>query len=159
MNWYVLKTKPKKEETVLQQLQKASFELFLPKLKVAPLFFKPLFPSYLFIRTNFDDPLVHRMVRFTRGVSRILGDINGPLPLADVIAETLKERTRDGSILEQDLLFREGDSVIVKRGLLKDLIGIIEKNVSDQGRVKVLFKWLNSSVRAVIKYRDLEKAA
>lgn len=158
MNWYVLKTKPKKEETVLQQLQKASFELFLPKLKVTPLF-KPLFPSYLFLRTNLDDPHTHRLIRYTRGVSRILGDINGPLPLADVIVETLKERTRDGSILEQDLLFREGDSVIVKRGLLKDLIGIIDKNLSDQGRVKVLFKWLNNSVRAVIKYRDLEKAA
>ena len=98
-------------------------------------------------------------MRFTRGVHKILGDGEGPQPISDLIVDTLRERTRDGMLIEQELLFKEGESVIVKRGILKDLLGIIEKNISDSGRVKVLFKWMNSSMRAVLRYVDLEKAA
>lgn len=157
-HWYVIKTKPKKEETVVAQLQRASFEVFLPKMRAAS-YFKPLFPSYFFIYTSLEDPRTHRLIRFTRGVSKILGDMGGPQPISDLIIETLQERTKDSSLIEQELLFKEGEEITVKRGILKDLSGIIEKNISDSGRVKVLFKWLNGSMRAVLKYTDLEKAA
>lgn len=155
--WYVIKTKPKKETDVLNQLKRASYELFFPRMKglTAP---KPLFPSYLFIRTNFEDSSAFRMVSFTRGVNKILGGAEGPQSISDLIIETLKEKTRDGSLIEQELLFKEGDAVSIKRGLLKDLIGIIEKNMSESGRVRVLFKWLQGNMRAVLKYTDLAKA-
>lgn len=158
MYWYVLQTKPKKEETVQLQLQKAKYEAFFPRMKT--LFTtKPLFPSYLFIRTDFDIPNHYQLVRYTRGVSRILGDFGGPRPIADTIVETLMSHTRDGSLLEQELLFNVGDSVKVKRGILRDLIGMVEKNMSDAGRVKILFKWVRKSMHAVLKYTDLERAA
>jgi len=157
-SWHVIKTKPKKEESVKSQLTKASFDIFLPKIKTF-CSSKPLFPSYLFIRTNFEDAALHRLVRFTRGVSKILGDGEGPQPVSEVIINTLKERTSDGSLIEQNLLYKNGDSVLIKKGILKDLIGIIEKNMSDSGRVQVLFKWLSSQMRAILKYTDLEKAA
>ena len=157
-SWYVLKTKPKKEDDVSVTLRKAGITVFLPKMK-GLIAHKPLFPSYLFVRSDFNDPYHHRIVRFARGVHKILGDGEGPQPIPDLIVDTLKERTHDGALIEQELLFKEGESVIVKRGILKDLIGIIEKNISDSGRVKVLFKWMNSSMRAVFRYVDLEKAA
>lgn len=155
-HWYVIKTKPKKETDVLAQLARASHELFLPQIR-GLVKLKPLFPSYLFIRTNFED--IYRLVRFTRGVSKVLGTGEGPQPIPDLIVETLRERTKDGSLIEQDLLFKVGDEVKVRRGILKDLVGMIEKNMPDTGRVKILFKWLNSTMRAVVKYTDLEKAA
>lgn len=160
--WYVIKTKPKKEDAVMAQLHRASVEVFLPKMKTlasSPCLLKPLFPSYFFIHTDFDDPSIHRMVRFTRGVSRILGDESGPQPIPSIIVETLREQSRNGSLIEQDLLFRPGDEVTVKRGILKDLQGIIEKNIPESGRVKVLFKWINGSMRAVLRYTELKKAA
>lgn len=164
--WYVIKTKPKKERSVVIQLQGASFEVLLPQIRALgshaadrPSSLKPLFPAYLFVKTDFNDPYLHRMVRYTRGVSRILGDDEGPVPISESIVETLRERTKDGSVIEQDLLFREGDEVTVKRGILKDLRGIIEKNLSETGRVGILFKWLNNSVRATLRYTELEKVA
>lgn len=167
MHWYVIKTKPKKEESVSQRLQRASFEVFLPKLKfishqkmaTVNYLLKPLFPSYLFIRANFKNPSIKRLVHFTRGVSRILGDKEGPQPVSKDIVELLQERTRDGSLIEQELLYKEGAIVRVKKGLLKDLVGIIEKNITDAGRVKILFKWLNGNMRAILRYSELEKAA
>ena len=157
-HWYVLKTKPKKERQVQERLKLAHFEVFLPLIKG---FFstKPLFPSYLFVKTNFHDPLSWRKVCFTRGTSKILGDGDGPLPISDFIVETLRESSANGLLTEQNLLFKVGDTVRVKKGILKDLIGIVEKNASDAGRIKILFKWLSGSMRAVLKYTELEKAA
>jgi transcription antitermination factor NusG len=157
-HWYVIKSKPKKEKEVLEQLGRARYDLFFPSMR-GPVSPKPLFPSYLFVRTDLENPYHHRMIRFTRGVSKILGDGEGPLPVADMIVEILRQQTKDGSLIEQELLYKEGDEVRVKRGILKDLAGIIEKNLPAAGRVKILFKWLNTSMRAVLRYTDLEKVA
>ena len=155
-HWYVLKTKPKKEKTVKELLAAARYEIFLPLMKglFNP---KPLFPSYLFIHADFSDPTHHRTIRFTRGVNQILGDGQGPHPVNDLIVETLRERTADGSIVEQELIFKDGDQVRVKRGMLRDLAGIIEKNISAAGRVRVLFNWMSGSMRAVFRYTELER--
>lgn len=158
MNWYVVKTKPKKEKDVLHQLERLPGEPFLPLIQ-GPVSPKPLFPSYLFARMNLGDPYLHRMVRYTKGVSRILGDSEGPQPVSDIIVETLREKCLRGSIIERDLLFKPGDQVRIKRGLLRDLIGMIDKGMSDSGRVKILFKWLNTTMSAVLKYTDLEKVS
>ena len=48
-----------------------------------------------------------------------------------------------------------GQVVRIRRGPLKDLIGILEKPVSDEGRVQVLFKLLKYPIRAVVHYEDL----
>jgi transcriptional antiterminator RfaH len=156
--WYVIKSKPKQEKAVHGQLSRAGYEMFLPQIEGinAP---KPLFPSYLFISADLEETAHHRLVRYTRGVSHILGDQRGPNPIASFVIEELKNRTRDGQLIEQELLFKEGDSVIVKRGLLKDLIGMIERHLPDQKRVEILFKWWSTSMRARLRYSDLEKAA
>lgn len=161
--WYVIKTKSKKEKDVLGQLAKAHYELFFPQMK-GSLSLKPLFPSYLFIHTNFGDPCKYQIVRYTRGVNKILGNDKGPRPISNVVVETLKKITQNGSLIEQSLLLKEGDEVVVKKGILKDLQGIIKKNLSSSGRVEVLFKWFNQDswfnckMKAILRYQDLEKA-
>ena len=156
--WYVIKSRPKKEAEVFARLQGAGYDLFLPQLEgiAKP---RPLFPSYLFIEANLRQAAEHRLIRYTRGVSHVLGDGEGPRPIATDIIEALKAQTQDGSLIRPELLLREGDTVQVRRGLLKDLIGIIERHCPDQKRVQVLFKWWSSSMRAKLKYRDLERAA
>lgn len=154
--WYVVKTKPKKEEEVERHLRRISADVFLPKIR-ALMRAKPLFPSYLFICGNLSNSSLYQLVKFTRGIHKILGDTEGPQPISESIIQTLRDKTRDGSLIEQELLFREGDRVRVKKGFLKDLSGIIEKNIPSSGRVKVLFKWLSGSARAAVKYTELEK--
>lgn len=156
--WYVIQTKPKKEGDVQCQLTRANYMTFLPKMKGCSSV-KPLFPSYLFVLVDFEEPQHHRLIRFTRGVRQILGNHEGPQPISEIIVETLREKTLNGSLIEQSLFLKDGDEVRVKRGILKDLDGIIERNIPAQGRVKVLFKWMNGTMRAVLKYTDLEKAA
>jgi len=156
--WYVIKTKPKQEKTVRSHLTSAGYELFLPQIEGIHVP-QPLFPSYLFVAGDLRDPRHHRLVRFTRGVSTVLGDASGPIPLAAEIITALQERTQDGSLIAGELLFREGESVRVRRGVLKDLVGIIKRHLPGQQRVELLFSWWSTSMQAKIKYTDLEKAA
>lgn len=156
--WYVIKSKPKKEGEVFARLKNADYELFLPQLEGVhkP---RPLFPSYLFIWADLQQAEEHRLVRYTRGVSHVLGDGEGPRPIRTEIIETLKAQTQDGSLLRPELLLKAGDPVRIRRGILKDLIGMVERHYPDQKRVQVLFKWWSTSMRAKLRYTDLEKAA
>lgn len=156
--WYVIKTKPKREKLASALLSQVGFEVFLPLIQGVTEQ-KPLFPSYIFIHADFESNSQLRLVQYCRGVSYVLGDQKGPLSLIGEIISMLREQTRDGSLIEQELLLKEGDSVRVKRGLFADLVGIIEKHVSAEQRVQILFKWFSTSMRAVVKYRDLERAA
>lgn len=155
--WYVIQTKPHREEVVKIQLFHAGFEVFLPKMKSFPVATKPLFPSYLFIHSDFEDSCLHRLVHFTRGVLRILGDREKPIPVSEGFVEALKTTTRDGSLVEQELLYRVGDTIRVKKGILKDLIGIIERNLPVSHRLQVLFRWVIGETRAEIPYGQIER--
>ena len=156
--WYVIKTRPKKEKVALSHLKVAGYELFLPQIEgvAKP---KPLFPSYLFVYADLRKDNQHRFVRYARGVGHILGDDQGPRPIDSVIVETLRGQTGDGSLIEQKFLLKQGDIIRVRRGILKDLVGIIERHLPDQKRIQVLFKWWSTSLRAKLKCTDLERAA
>jgi transcription antitermination factor NusG len=157
-HWYVIKTKPKKEKSVVSQLSQADFELFFPVMKgISGV--KALFPSYLFVQTNFENYANHRLIRYTRGVHSILGDDAGPVSVESQIIETIKSRTRDGLLIERDLLYQKGSKVRVRRGVLKDLEGIVEKHCSGEERVQVLFKWLSGTMRAKLHCAHLERVA
>lgn len=165
-HWYVVHTKPQKENNVHQLLAQGGFEAFLPKIKT---FFrarksgsefvdriKPLFPSYLFIRLG-REPENFRVVKYTRGVNKIIGGEIGPIPVDDALVEVIQERVGVQGYVEQGALLKTQDRVMVKRGVLKDLIGILEKPVDDKGRVEVLFKIVRNQMRAKIYCGDLEK--
>lgn len=156
MQWYVVQTKPKKEKDVEQQLKRAQFEAFHPMLKGWNQL-KPLFPSYLFVKADLANSQTHRLVRFTRNVNRILGAQEQPVPVPGGLVEALMERSTIDGFVEQEMILKEGDSIRVKSGMLKDLIGMVERNISTAGRIKVLFKWLSGSFRAIVPYRDIER--
>lgn len=156
--WYVVKTKPLREQSACAALARLACEPFLPLMK-GPHGLKPLFPTYLFVRTDLGDSRQHRRVRFSRGVSYILGGVDGPVPISEIIVSTLREGMANGSLIEQCVLLKEGDSVLIKKGILRDLIGVVEKQLPAQGRVQVLFKWWATTMRARVKYSFLERAA
>lgn len=157
--WYVVQTRPQKEPVVVGLLAQAGHQIFCPTMRRDGARAVPLFPRYCFLRTDLGDAGTHHLIRFTRGVARILGDDTGPVPVRPEFIATLQASMVTGSLVEQELLYRAGDQVRVRNGILRDLVGIIEKNCSEAGRVRILFKWLSRRMRATVHYRDIEKAA
>ncbi len=164
LNWYVIQTKPLSEDNVEQHLKNAGLETFLPKIrqmvrskKRGASRVKSLFPSYVFAHLDLKDPELHRMVRYTRGVRKILGDGVTPVSVPNEMIEIIRERVGGEGVIEQGLVMKKGDTVKIRGGVFKDLVGILEKPVSSAGRVKVLLQILHHQVKCEISAGDVEK--
>lgn len=143
---------------VCSQLLRATSEIdfFFPKIK-NHIGIRPLFPSYLFARASLNRVDHLHMIKYTRGVLRIVGSNGeGPVPVPDEVIDTIRSRIGSDGLIDQSKQYRLGEEVRVSRGPLRDLIGILEKPVAENGRVQVLFKLLKYPLRAVLSYSDLE---
>jgi len=164
MHWYVIKTKPLAEDDVRQRLTRAHFEVFLPRIKTIvrsrtkPITrLKSLFPSYLFARLNLEDAEIYHMIKYTRGVHKILGAGTMPVPIPEEVIACIRGRVDKEGVIEQRLIFKKGDSVRIRKGPLKDLVGILEKPVSASGRVRVLLEIMRKVVRTEMACSEIER--
>ena len=168
--WYIIKTKPQKEENVIRLIQRATFDVFCPKIretsyakntknakKIALFRTRPLFPSYLFLNIDFDRGENIHLIKYTRGVSRILCAEGKPLPLDPQIIHAIKERADHQGIITHHSTLNPGDPIRVKKGILKDLIGVLEKPATSEERVIVLLKLVNYEMKANLHWTEIEK--
>lgn len=162
--WYVIQTKPARENDVSLLLRQGGFESFCPKInekhyRQSSSFFKitPLFPSYLFLWIDFEEKNHFHLIKYTRGVNKIISACGLPVPISETIVETLKSRTgTEGFIEQKPSPLHVGDKVRVKKGLLKDLEGILEKPTSPDGRVRVLLKLMNAPLKATLHWSEIQ---
>ncbi|MCK4255287.1 transcriptional antiterminator, partial [candidate division WOR-3 bacterium] len=70
MNWYAIWTRYRHEDLVKMQLNKKNLEVFLPKIKTLSkrrdrrkMIEKPLFPGYLFTRTELNPKSYLKIIR------------------------------------------------------------------------------------------------
>lgn len=162
--WYVIQTKPLSEDNVERHLKNADFETFLPKIKTMirgrkrpSSRIKSLFPSYLFAHLNLNDPNLYHMIKYTRGVRRILGDGILPIPVPEEMIRIIRERMGGDGVIEQRITMKKGDPVRVRSGVFRDLVGILEKPVSAAGRVRVLLKIMHNSIKCEMSAADVER--
>ena len=162
LHWYVLKTKPKKEERAKCYLDQHQIKTFLPWMET-PHFtqgestkkLKPLFPNYLF--AQFDLMQNYSLVKWGKGVNKILGFGKYPTPIADEILTILKNRTDENNVFKESYEFNKNDYVRITSGLFKDLLGIFDSWVSDSDRVKVLLNLIGYQPRVELHCSQLEK--
>jgi len=162
--WYVIQTKPANEFRVERNLANQGLEVFLPHFESHQyengrgiVKVKPLFPNYLFGR--FDIDLHYYQVKWTRGVTRILGFGNGPVPISDKVIEKIKERMGDDNLIRLEDEFKEGDPIQIISGPFKELRGIFQRNMSDRGRVKILMDLIGVEVPVQIPRWQIKKVA
>ncbi len=94
--WYVLHTRSRFEKVVNEGLFKKSHEVFLPQIRVRSrrrdrrvMLDVPLFPGYVFIRSNLH-PDHHLDILKTVGAVRLIGNQNLPVPVPDDTIESLR---------------------------------------------------------------------
>lgn len=160
-HWYVVYSKPHKEEQAQFHLRAKGVEVFFPRLDVtraseARKRIVPLFPNYLFVNIELDAE-AHR-VMWSPGVKRIISFGDRPAPLDGSVIEFLQQQTdRDGAIKARSRL-RAGQEVEIRGGPFDGLWGIIQDPPDAKGRVRVLLKLLSRqiSVRMGIEFIDGE---
>jgi len=160
--WYVIYTKPHSENQAQEQLERKQIPVFLPKIRQVKFRkhklqerIQPLFPSYIFAR--FTIPEDYYDVKWARGVKRIVGSGDMPIPLDDSIVIFLREQVNEKGLIQPTPNLRNGDKIRVKQGPLEGLWGIIHDEVDPKGRVKVLMDILHSGAKVELPYSYVER--
>ena len=163
-SWYVIQTKPGNEHRVEMNLFHQEIEVFLPLLETFQYShakvlqkIKPLFSNYLFAKLDIDAH--YYKVNWTRGVNKILGSGVEPVPMSEKVIQTIRERTGKGNLVRMEEEWREGDPVRINSGPFKELIGVFQKKMSDNGRVRILLNLIGVDVPVQISRWQIKKVA
>ena len=145
--WYALHTKSRFENVVNEGLAKKALDVFLPKITVKSrrrdrhkMIRVPLFPGYVFVRTDLN-PYEHVEILKTTGAVRLIGSTRGPVAIADATLDSLT--------------IMLGTGVGVK-GPFAGVIGIFSGYRGD-GRVVVNIEALGQFAAVHVDAADVEK--
>ena len=143
-------------------IKRESIEVFFPKIEAVSMVFgqpkkiiRPLFPNYIF--ACFDPMLSYRLINWSKGVAKVIGFGGKPCPLNKEVIGIIKRRVDNDCVIQKSLHFKANDLIRIRSGPFRDLKGIFERWVSDEGRVCILLNLLNSDTKLEIHYSQIEK--
>ena len=157
--WYVVYSKPHREDYVQYHLLRRRLEVFFPRLQLPSSATRvrqivPLFPNYLFVRLEL--PQQYSAALWCPGV-RYLVNVNGtPVPLEDGVVEFLRQRADSQGIVALTTHFTVGQEVRVTRGPLEGLTGILQDPPDGKGRIRILMKLLNRDLQVQLPHDRVE---
>lgn len=164
-HWYLIYTKPHKEQVARENLERQGYEIYLPMARIrrrrlgkGANRIEPLFPRYLFIKldTKTDN---WSPIRSTLGVSNLVKFGMYPSSVPHALIELLCDRCDEEGI--QDITpgeFKSGESIRVMEGPMIGLEGVfLAKTSSD--RVMVLLDIVGKHTRVSLATEKLEPAS
>lgn len=157
--WYVVYSKPRKEEHAQVHLRAKGIEVFFPKLLLPKSARKPqrvvsLFPNYLFVRIVPSQQ--YYSVMWSPGVKYIVRFNNTLVPLDDDVVGFLMQRVTPDGVIEARSNLRFGQEVRITSGAFAGLIGLVLAPPDARGRVKVLLSLLSRQVSVQLPVRLLD---
>jgi len=151
--WYVVYSKPHKEELARFHLELKGIEVFFPRLLLpesarARKRVVPLFPNYLFVRIHIPEEFNYAL--WSPGVKHFVSFNGIPAVLdEEVVTFLMKQATPEGIITARSNL-KAGQQVQIVGGPFEGLVGIIHEPPNARGRVKILLRLLSRQVKAEV---------
>jgi transcriptional antiterminator NusG len=162
MNWYATYTRSKHEQKVNDRLEKKNIETFLPLIERwsrrkdrRKKIHLPLFPGYLFVRTEMDVH-THLEILKTDSVVRVLCYNGKPAPIPDEQIHAIQVLVKNGMAVSPYPYLKEGMRVRVVNGPLNGLEGILIKAKPNKHRLILSVDLIQESVSVEIDELDVE---
>ena len=159
--WYVLHTKSRFENVVNDGLGKKSIEVFLPKITVRSkrrdrkaMIRIPLFPGYLFVKTDLA-PESHLEIVKTAGAVRLIGSKQGPVPVPAETIDSLKIMVTADHPVTTGYRLKKGDKVQVVNGPFVGVTGTFVR-YGGKGRVVVNIEALGQYAGVEVSEDEIE---
>jgi transcriptional antiterminator RfaH len=159
--WYAIYTKPAKEDVVIEYIARLNVECFNPKIKKSRKIWGalkeisvPLFPCYVFAKLA---ESCFYAVGYARGARRVVGAGDAPTPIDQKIIDFIQSQTFEGGNPTPVPKLLAGDTVMINRGPLYGLEGILLEEVSSKDRVSILLKALEWQARVHVEKSTIEK--
>ena len=159
--WYVLHTKSRHEKVVNDLLLKKSVEAYLPIVTVRSkrrdrkaMIRVPLFPGYLFVKTDLH-PNSHLEVVKTVGAVRLIGNQHRPIPVPEEALESLQIMVDSNNPVTTGHRLETGDKVMVVYGPFTGVVGTFVRH-GGKGRVIVNIEALGQFAGVEVSEGDIE---
>jgi transcription antitermination factor NusG len=115
----------------------------------------PLFPGYLFVKTDLN-PHEHVEILRTIGAVRLIGNKQGPIAVANETLESLKIMVNTDLPISTGNRLRRGDRVMVIQGPFAGVIGTFVR-YKGNARVVVNIEALGQFAAVEVDIQDVEK--
>ena len=159
--WYVLHTKSRFENVVHGGLGKKSIEVFLPKITVRSkrrdrkaMIRIPLFPGYLFVKTDLA-PESHLEIVKTAGAVRLIGSKHEPVSVPEETIDSLKIMVVGDHSVTTGSDLKKGDKVLVVGGPFVGVSGTFVR-YGGKGRVVVNIEALGQYAGVEVSEDEIE---
>ena len=162
-NWYVVQSKPHKENQLYAYFQSQGLEVFYPTITVQPVNprsskIRPYFPRYMFAHVDLDEVGLSAL-SWVPGAIGIVQFDGYAAPVSDGVITELKRRLvrieKAGGIQFDGL--KPGDPVRITHGPLAGYEAIFDLRLSGQDRVQVLLDMLGRIVKTQVSAGAIEK--
>ena len=153
--WYVLRSKPNKEEVLHQQLILRRFDVYYPQVETGPAGLqtrklKPYFPNYMFVHANLGEVGLSsfQWMPYAAGLVSFAGE---PAPLPDEIMQALRQKIE---ALRKDrpevfLGFQPGNALKVNVGPFAGYEAIFDTRLAGNDRIRILLNLVTGNQIAV----------
>jgi transcription antitermination factor NusG len=149
MPWYVMHSKPNKEELLYEQLRSRNIDTYYPRIKVQPVNprarkRKPYFPGYLFIRADLD-ALGPSTLRWMPGALGLVDFGSNPASVPDELLQAIQKKVEHINKLDENQAerFRAGEVVTIQTGPFAGYHAIFDSRLPGHERVRVLLQMLS----------------
>jgi transcriptional antiterminator NusG len=151
--WFAIRVRSKHEQVTAVHLRHRGYEEFSPSYKIERQWSDRrkigeqfLFPGYVFCRFN---PQQRLPVLTAPGVVGLVGFGDGPTPIPDNEIEQVRAMVRSGLLVTPWPFLEKGQIVLIERGPLAGIEGILEK-VKGRFRLVVSIRLLQRSVSSEV---------
>ena len=166
MSWYPVYTKPRQEHIARENLERQSFEAYLPLMRASRKrrgkwveTIEPMFSRYLFIRLEPGTTSV-ASIRSTRGVSGLVQSGNALTPVPESFMSALLQTAdaETGVHTPEPNLLQEGDTVVLTDGPLANLQGIF-KAADGDARAIIMLNLLGTETEVAVPLKQIWRQA
>ncbi len=157
INWYALRSKPRKEDVVWRQVMDQGLGVYYPRLRVHPVNPRSrkiiaYFPGYLFIQADLEQAGVSmfQWMPHTLGLVSFGGE---PAVVPDHLVQAVRLRVEQINAVGGELFegLKQGDKVWISDGPFRGFEAIFDTRLPGSERVRVLLEFLGNRRQVAIE--------
>jgi len=160
--WYVLRSKPQKEEFLFNQLSARGFKVFYPSLCVRPVnprsrTSRPYFPGYLFLCMDVKADGYSAFQWMPGSLGLVSFDGEPAIVPIELIHGIQRSVDHANASFEERSVLNSGDLVVVRDGVFDGYEAIFDSHMPGNDRVRVLLQYLKGrQVPLVLPIQQIE---
>ena len=150
LDWYVLHSKPQKEDLLAEQLELRRFEVFCPRIRVQVVNprarkIRPYFPGYVFAHVDLAT-LGLSVLQYVPGSAGLIAFGGEPASVPESLIHAIRRRVDEINSSGGELFdaLKQGETVIVHSGPFAGYEGIFDARLPGTERVRVLLRLLRN---------------